>query len=184
MFNTKVSQATIAHEFRVENKKLHMAICRRKYDPGKKVSHKKNATVKQKATEKKPTADQPTTPEVEIAKICSDNDEQTQQDTNDEQLYGSDNSLPNPFTLQDPKKFRTTDTKEDQGKEKADASTTAMEWRCQNSSPMTMKLHHHRGISPSKNHHCENQLVNKFRLPNLYFRLQNLSLFIFIFTQQ
>ena len=113
MFNTKVSQATMAHESRVENEKLHMAICGIKYDPGKKASRKKTTPVKQKATEKKPTADQPTTPEAEITKICGDDDEQTQQDTDDELLYGSDALLSNPFTPQDPKKFKTTDTKED-----------------------------------------------------------------------
>ena len=127
MFNTKVSQATITCEFGVENKRLHMAICGRKYDPGKKASRKKTTPVKQKATEKKPTADQPTTPETEITEIRGDSDEQTQQDTDDELLYGSDDSLPNPFTPQDPKKFKTTDAKEDQDKEKADASTTAMD---------------------------------------------------------
>ena len=57
MFNTKVSQATIAHEFRAENKKLHMAILGRKYNPGKKPSCKKATPVKQKATQKKSTAD-------------------------------------------------------------------------------------------------------------------------------
>ena len=36
MFNTKVSQAAIAQEFGVENKKLHMAISGCKYDAGKK----------------------------------------------------------------------------------------------------------------------------------------------------
>ena len=76
MFNTKVSQATITHEFGVENKKLHMAICGKKYDLGKKASHKKTVPVKQRAMEKKPTADQPTTPEVEITKICGDDKEQ------------------------------------------------------------------------------------------------------------
>ena len=40
MFNTKVSQATIAQKFRVENKKLHMAISGHKYNAGKKPSHK------------------------------------------------------------------------------------------------------------------------------------------------
>ena len=41
MFNTKVSQATIAQEFEVENKKLHMAISGRKYDASKKPFHKR-----------------------------------------------------------------------------------------------------------------------------------------------
>ena len=63
MFNTKV---TIAHEIGVENKKLHMVISGRKYDPGKKSSNKKATQVKQKATQKKSTADQPISPEAEI----------------------------------------------------------------------------------------------------------------------
>ena len=111
----------------MENKKLHMAICRRKYDPGKKASCKKITPIKQKATEKKPTADQPTIPEAEITEIHGDDDEQTKLDTDDELLYGSDDSLSDPFTPQDPEKFKTTDTKEDQDKEKSDASTTPMD---------------------------------------------------------
>ena len=111
IFNTKVSQATIAHEFRVENKKLHMAISGRKFNPGKKPCCKKvtpsNNPVKQKVTQKKSSADQPTDPEAEITEIQGDN-EQTQHDTDDELLHAS---LPDSFTPQDPKKVKTSDTK-------------------------------------------------------------------------
>ena len=111
MFNTRVSQAAIAHKFRVKNKKLHMAISGKKYDPGKKPSCKKGTPVKQKAMQKKSTADQPTSPEAEITKIHGDN-EQAKQDTDDDLLYGSDDSLPDLFTLQNPKKVKTSNTKD------------------------------------------------------------------------
>ena len=126
MFNTKVSQTTIACEFGVENKKLHMAILGRNYNPGKKPSHKKATPVKQKATQKKSTADQPISPEAEITEIHGD-DEQTQQDTDDELLYGSDDSLPDPFMPQDPKKVKTSGTKEDQAEDKATNMPEAMD---------------------------------------------------------
>ena len=38
MFDTKVSQAELAKEFAVAEKKLHMAVSGHKYDPGKKPS--------------------------------------------------------------------------------------------------------------------------------------------------
>ena len=50
-----------------------MAISGRKYNPGKKPSYKKATPGKQKATQKKSTADQPINPEAEITKIHGDN---------------------------------------------------------------------------------------------------------------
>ena len=104
-----------------------MAICGRKYDPGKKASHKKTAPVKQKATEKKPTADQPTTPEAEITKIRGDDGKQAEQEIDDDLLYSSDDSLPDPFMPQDPKKVKTSGTKEDEAEDTATNTPEAMD---------------------------------------------------------
>ena len=68
--------------------------------------------------QKKSTADQPTSPEAEITEIHGD-DEQTEQHTKGDLLYGSDDSLPDPFTLQDPKKVKMSGMKEDQAEDTA-----------------------------------------------------------------
>ena len=65
-------------------------------------------------------------PEAEITKIHGD-DEQAKQDTDDDLLYGSDDSLPDPFTLQDPKKVKTSGTKEDQAEDTATNMPEAMD---------------------------------------------------------
>ena len=41
LFNSKVTQLRVAKDFAVAEKKLHLAISRRKYDPGKKASKRK-----------------------------------------------------------------------------------------------------------------------------------------------
>ena len=41
LFNSKVTQLCVAKDFAVAEKKLHLAISRRKYDPGKKASKRK-----------------------------------------------------------------------------------------------------------------------------------------------
>ena len=43
MFDTKTLQAELAKEFAVPEKKLHLAISGRKYDPGKKVPKRKSS---------------------------------------------------------------------------------------------------------------------------------------------
>ena len=123
MFNTKVSQATIAWEFRVENKKPHMAISGCKYDAGKKPSHKrapsgdkdktdkttdkppkcKAAPMKEKVKDQQPTQSDNVT-EIQDTEAEADT---SKMDTNKELLYSDDDSLPDPFPLSQPKKFYT-----------------------------------------------------------------------------
>ena len=64
LFNTKYPQLQVAKDFAVAEKKLHLAISRRKYDPGKKASKKKctaddpgKKTSKKKCTSDVKTAD-------------------------------------------------------------------------------------------------------------------------------
>ena len=158
MFNNNIFQVTIACEFGVKNKKLRMTISGRKYNPGKKPSSKKATPAKQKATQKKSTADQPTSPEAEITEIHGDN-EQTQQDTDDELLYGSEDSLPDPFMLQDPKKIKTSKKTKIKRRQKPPAQ---QQWtkKCQNS--FLMMNYHCRSSLHSRNlaqNHPTNNLL-------------------------
>ena len=69
LFNTKYPQLQVAKDFAVAEKKLHLTISRRKYDPGKKASKKKctpddpgKKTSKKKCTsDVKPADPQPST---------------------------------------------------------------------------------------------------------------------------
>ena len=82
MFNTKVSQATIAHKFGLEIKKLHLSMSGHKYDPGKKPSHKQALFGNKDKTGK--TADKP--PKHKAAK--KDNTEQpSQRDVHETKIH-------------------------------------------------------------------------------------------------
>ena len=123
MFNTKVSQATIAQEFGVENKKLHMAFSSHKYDAGKKLSHKRapsgDKDKMDKTTDKSPkhkvalikenVKDQQPTQSDEVTEIQDTEAEAdtSKMDTDKELLYSDDDSLPDPFPLSQPKRFNT-----------------------------------------------------------------------------
>ena len=115
-FNTKVSQATIAREFRVENEKLHMAISGCKYDAGKKPSHKrvpsgdrdktdkttnkppehKAAPMKEKVKDLQPTQSD------EVTEIWDTEADTSKMDTDKELLYSDDDSLPKKFNTKNP----------------------------------------------------------------------------------
>ena len=121
MFNTKVLQATIAHKFGVEIKKLHLSMSGHKYDLGKKPSCKMALSGDQDKTGK--TADKP--PKQNAAK--KDNTKQPSQsdmheiqdpektppdtsklDTDNELPYGDyddDDSLPDPFPTSQQQEF-------------------------------------------------------------------------------
>ena len=123
MFNTKVLQATIAHKFGVEIKKLHLSMSGRKYNPEKKPSCKWAPSGDQDKTGK--TADKP--PKQKAAK--KDNTEQPSQsdvhkiqelekpppdtsklDTDDElpyRDYDDDDSLLDPFPTSQQQEFET-----------------------------------------------------------------------------
>ena len=57
LFNTKYPQLLVAKDFAVAEKKLHLAVSGRKYDPGKKVP-KKRRTSDVKTTDPKPSTSQ------------------------------------------------------------------------------------------------------------------------------
>ena len=57
LFNSKCTQLHVAKDFAVAEKKLHLAISRRKYDPGKKVSKRKR-TSDVKTSDPKPSTSQ------------------------------------------------------------------------------------------------------------------------------
>ena len=69
-FNSKCTQLHVAKDFAVTEKKLHLAISRRKYDPGKKASKRqrtsdvktsdpKPSTSQDKSTSEQPAPDEP-----------------------------------------------------------------------------------------------------------------------------
>ena len=74
LFNSKVTQLRVAKDFAVAEKKLHLAISRRKYDPGKKAS-------KRKLTSDEKTAD----PQPSTSKDESTSTQQPQGETISEQ---------------------------------------------------------------------------------------------------
>ena len=57
LFNSKYPQLLVAKDFAVAEKKLHLAVSRRKYDPGKKVP-KKRCTSDVKTADPKPSTSQ------------------------------------------------------------------------------------------------------------------------------
>ena len=57
LFNTKYPQLLVAKDFAVAEKKLHLAVSRRKYDPGKKAP-KKRCTSDVKTADPKPSTSQ------------------------------------------------------------------------------------------------------------------------------
>ena len=57
LFNTKYPQLSVAKDFAVAEKKLHLAVSRRKYDPGKKAP-KKRRTSDVKTADPKPSTSQ------------------------------------------------------------------------------------------------------------------------------
>ena len=60
LFNTKYLQLLVAKDFAVAEKKLHLTVSRRKYDPGKKAPKKRHASDVQAADPKPLTSqDQP-----------------------------------------------------------------------------------------------------------------------------
>ena len=66
MFDSKISQAAITKEFMVAEKKLHLAVSSRKYDPGKKfLKQKPNPKMKKAAKTDEPKTD-------EVVKIPED----------------------------------------------------------------------------------------------------------------
>ena len=64
LFNTKYPQLHVAKDFAVAEKKLHLAVSRRKYDPGKKAPKRKR-TSDVKTADPKPSTSQEQQPQDE-----------------------------------------------------------------------------------------------------------------------
>ena len=107
LFNSKYPQLLVAKDFAVAEKKLHLAVSRRKYDPGKKAPKKRHTSdVKTAAPKPSTSQDQPQGESVSEQQPQSESiTEQQPQgeaatDTQQEPVpsqFSSDDSLPDPF---------------------------------------------------------------------------------------
>ena len=118
LFNSKYPQLQVAKDFAVAEKKLHLAISRRKYDPGKKAP-KKRHTSNGKTTAPKPSTSQDQPQDVSIteqqpqSKSVTEQQPQSEITTDTQQEYvpsqfSSDESLPDPLATST-KMFETKD---------------------------------------------------------------------------
>ena len=100
MFDPKMSQAALTKEFVVAEKKLHLAVSGRKYDPGKKFPKQKPCDKPNPKKKKAAKTDEPKTDEV--IKIPEDKQPSPENlgepQSNDANHDDDDNSLPDPFT--------------------------------------------------------------------------------------
>ena len=100
LFNTKYPQLLVARDFAVAEKKLHLAISRRKYNPGKKAP-KKRRTSDVKTADPKPSTSQDQPQDKSVS-------EQPQDESISEQPQGASTSEQQPqgeastSTLQEP----------------------------------------------------------------------------------
>ena len=101
LFNTKYPQLLVAKDFAVAEKKLHLAVSRRKYDPGKKTPKKKR-TSDVKTADPKPSTSQDQPQDESVS------EQQPQDESISEQPQGASASEQQPqgeastSTLQDP----------------------------------------------------------------------------------
>ena len=107
MFDTKTSQVKLAKEFIVSEKKLHLAISGRKYDPGKRVPKRKSsdklpAKVKANKTDA-PKKDEVTETQEAVELPEQDLGESQYGDTDED----NDDSPSDPFAPQGPKKSKS-----------------------------------------------------------------------------
>ena len=106
LFNSKYPQLLVAKDFAVAEKKLHLAISRRKYDPGKKAPKKrhtsngKTAAPKPSTSQEQPQSiseQQPQSESVTEQQPQSETTTDTQQEHVPSQ-FSSDDSLPDAFS--------------------------------------------------------------------------------------
>ena len=110
LFNSKYPQLLVAKDFAVAEKKLHLAISGRKYDPGKKAPKKRRTSNGKTAAPKPSTSqEQPQSESVTKQQPQSETTTDTQQEHVPSQ-FSSDDSLPDAFPtstktfeMQDPK---------------------------------------------------------------------------------
>ena len=118
LFNSKYPQLLVAKDFAVAEKKLHLAVSRRKYDPGKKAP-KKRRTSDVKTAAPKPSTSQDQPQDVSVSEQQPQGESATEQqpqgetatDTQQEPVpsqFSSDDSLPDPF----PTTTKTFETKD------------------------------------------------------------------------
>ena len=127
MFDSKVSQSTLAKELQSWRTKLHLAVSGKKYHPGKNTLKQK--TCVKSTTQKKKSAkpDEPKTDDktkiLEDKQASPEDPDQSQSnDVNDED---GDDSLPDPFAPKE-KKAKMSGTKKDQGAEDTQAEMDTM----------------------------------------------------------
>ena len=107
LFNSKCPQLLVAKDFAVAEKKLHLAVSRRKYDPGKKAP-KKRCTSNGKTAAPKPSTSQEQPQSESISEQQPQSESVTEQqpqsetttDTQQEHVpsqFSSDDSLPDVF---------------------------------------------------------------------------------------
>ena len=120
LFNSKYPQLLVAKDFAVAEKKLHLAISGRKYDPGKKAP-KKRCTSDDKTAAPKPSTSQDQPQDESISEQQPQSESVTAQqqqsgtttDTQQEHVpsqFSSDDSLPDLFPTST-KTFETKDPK-------------------------------------------------------------------------
>ena len=110
LFNSKYPQLLVAKDFAVAEKKLHLAISRRKYDPGKKAPKKRRTSDGKTAAPKPSTSqDQPQSKSVTEQQPQGETATDTQQEPVPSQ-FSSVDSLPDAFSPST-KTFETKDPK-------------------------------------------------------------------------
>ena len=112
LFNTKYPQLLVAKDFAVAEKKLHLTVSRRKYDPGKKAP-KKRCTSDVKTADPKPSTsqDQPQDESISEQPQGASTTEQQPQDkaSNTLMSQSSDDDTPLPDYAAALKTFTTKD---------------------------------------------------------------------------
>ena len=88
LFNTKYPQLHVAKDFAVAEKKLHLTVSRRKYDPGKKAPKRKR-TSDIKTTDPKPSTSQDKSASEQQPQDESISEQQPQDDSISEQQQGA-----------------------------------------------------------------------------------------------
>ena len=97
LFNSKYPQLLVAKDFAVAEKKLHLTISRRKYDPGKKAPRKRHTSdVKIAAPKPSTSQDQPQGESITEQQPQGEATTDTQQGPVPSQ-FSSDDSLPDAF---------------------------------------------------------------------------------------
>ena len=95
LFNTKYPQLLVAKDFAVAEKKLHLAVSRRKYDPGKKAP-KKRHTSDVKIADPKPSTSQGKSVSGQQPQDESISEQQSQDESVSEQPQGASASEQQP----------------------------------------------------------------------------------------